>query len=106
MPLRFGMNGGDPAPSRRRRGGFQSWWRPPGHFSGPLLANPEFRKRFLARVQEICTTMFTTQKFYPMIDSMEKRLEPEVRLRATIQQQEPREALQEFANAMDSFREQ
>ena len=83
-----------------------SWWRPPGHFSGPLLANPEFRKRFLARLQEICTTMFTTERFFPIFDAMEKQLEPEIRLRATLQHQDPKEGLQEFADDMESFREQ
>jgi hypothetical protein len=37
---------------------------------------------------------------------MEKRLEPEVRLRATILHQDPRQMLREFADDMDSFREQ
>ncbi|MEO8427448.1 MAG: CotH kinase family protein [Verrucomicrobiota bacterium] len=110
MPLTYGMAGNQSPRDFARWGsgifGGVSWWRPPGHFSGPLLANPEFRKRFLARLQEICTTNFTIKTFYPIIDAMEKRLEPEVRLRATILQQDPRQMLQDFADDMDSFREQ
>jgi hypothetical protein len=83
-----------------------SWWRPPGYFSGPLLANPEFRRRFLARLQELCQTVYTEQTFYPIIDAMEKRLEPEVRLRAQLSGQDPRQAAREFANDMQSFRNQ
>jgi hypothetical protein len=37
---------------------------------------------------------------------MEKRLEPEVRLRATAMHEDPRQMLEEFADDMDSFREQ
>jgi spore coat protein H len=110
MPLTYGMSGSQSPRDTDRWGvgmfGGVSWWRPPGHFSGPLLANPEFRKRFLARLDEICRTMFTTQAFYPIIDAMEKQLEPEIRLRAALQHQDPRQALQEFADDMDSFREQ
>ena len=110
MPLNYGMAGAESPRDVNRWGvgmfGGVSWWRPPGHFSGPLLANPEFRKRFLARLQEICSTMFTTQRFYPIIDAMEKRLQPEIRFRATVLHQNPRDALQEFADDMDSFREQ
>jgi spore coat protein CotH len=110
MPLTYGMTGNQSPRDVDRWGsgifGGVSWWRPPGHFSGPLLANPEFRKRFLARLQEICTTMFTPQKFYPIIDAMEKRIQPEIRGRATIRHEDSRAALQEFADDMDSFREQ
>jgi spore coat protein CotH len=110
MPLTYGMAGNQSPRDFARWGsgifGGVSWWRPPGPFSGPLLANPEFRKRFLARVQEICATKFTIQTFFPIIDAMEKRLEPEVRLRASVLHQDPRQMLQEFADDMDSFREQ
>jgi spore coat protein CotH len=56
MPLTMGM-GGDRQSSRSFFGGGgpwggAGWWRPPGWFSGPLLANPEFRKRFLARLRQ------------------------------------------------------
>ena len=104
MPLTFGMNGSQP-PGRRARPGAPSprfavggamWWRAPGHFSGPLLANPEFRKRFLARLRELCETHFTPEKMNPVIDAMEKRLESEI----------PAQAMSEFRRNVQSFREQ
>jgi len=120
MPLTFGMTG-DQAPGRRegsRRGGRRggpdmwggagapSWWRPAGYFSGQMLANPYFRKQFLARLKEICLTIFTEEKFFPIIDAMEKRLEPEVRIRAEALNQNPSPALRTFHADMQSFRTQ
>ncbi|HEX2972091.1 MAG TPA: CotH kinase family protein [Tepidisphaeraceae bacterium] len=81
MPLTFGMNG-DRAPSGGGPFGGGAWWRPGGYFSGPLLANPQFRKLFLARVKEICEKHYTTDVFDPIMTAMEKRLEEEVRTRA------------------------
>lgn len=87
MPLTFGMNGDQPP-----RGGFgniggihggPSWWRNPGWFSGPLLANLEFRTRFLARLREICEKTFTPEAMEPAIADLERKLAPEVRFRAT-----------------------
>lgn len=114
MPLTFGMNndssggrsflgalfGGGPF------GGSTSWWRPPGYFSGPLLANPEFRQRFLSRLREICAKIFTPANVEPLINAMEKRLEPEVRFRAQLYRQRPEAALAEFHADMQSFRNQ
>lgn len=108
MPLTFGMNGD--SPPRRFTGGGPyggpGWWRPPGYFSGPLLANPEFRKRFLARLQELCSSVFTEEQLFPIIDAMEQRLEPELRLRAQSTGQDPGRALREFKGYMQSFRAQ
>ncbi len=104
MPLTFGMNGSQP-PGRRARPGAPSprfamggamWWRAPGHFSGPLLANPEFRKRFLARLRELCETHFTPATMNPVIDAMEQRLAPEI----------PAGSMSEFRRHVQSFREQ
>ena len=110
MPLNYGATGAKSPRDYDRWGqgmfGGVSWWRPPGHFSGPLLANPEFRKRFLARVQEISTQYFTTEKFFPIIDSLEKRLEPEIQFRAKTLSENPKELQQEFVDDMESFREQ
>ncbi|HYV27012.1 MAG TPA: CotH kinase family protein, partial [Candidatus Eisenbacteria bacterium] len=115
MPLTYGMNG-DRSPgfnplSRALNqgnpfGNGVSWWRQPGYFSGPLLANPEFRKLFLARLREICTAIFTEEKMFPIFDAMEKRLEPEVRVRAAIFGEDPGNALRVFHNDMQSFRNQ
>lgn len=112
MPLTMGMAGdSSPRDFRSRFGGGGpfggvSWWRPAGYFSGPLLANPEFRKRFLLRLEELCTTVFTEETFRPIIDTMERRLEPEITLRAQAQGADPRHALREFAGYMQSFRAQ
>ena len=87
-------------------GGGASWWRPPGWFSGPLLANPQFRRAFLERLDEICKTVFTEEKMFPLINAMEKRLEPEIAIRASVTGQDPREALREFHNDIQSLRNQ
>jgi len=117
MPLTFGMTGDRPPgsqegerPGGRRRmwGGpdTPSWWRPAGYFSGPILANPYFRKQFLSRLKEICVTIFTEEKFFPIIDAMEQRLEPEIRIRAEALNQNPSPALRTFHADMQSFRSQ
>ena len=72
------------------------WWRAPGYFSGPLLANPEFRKRFLSRLRELCETHFTPEQMNPVIDAMEQRLEPEIAPTAK----------SEFRRHVQSFRQQ
>ena len=58
MPVTFGMEGDRPPgfpkdqpPPQGFNGG--AWWRPGGYFSKPLLANPQFRKLFLARTREL-----------------------------------------------------
>lgn len=87
MPLSFGAEGDQPGGGlfRRRFGPFggQSWWRPPGHLSGPLLANPGFRQLFLKRLKDILNHTFTTEKMVPVIDALEKRLKPEVALKSS-----------------------
>ncbi len=106
MPLTMGMNGDRPTGGGRGRGWGGSWWRPGGYFSGPLLANPHFRKRFLRRLKEICLTLFTEEVFYPIMDRMERRLEPEIRLQAEAREAQSQYALQEFRMNMQSFRNQ
>ncbi len=96
MPLTFGMEGDrPPVPGGGQQqpsplfggGGFGGggviWWRAGGYFSAPMLANPQFRKLFLARVRQICERQYTPEAFFPAIDAMQARLEPEVRIRAT-----------------------
>jgi len=110
MPLSFGMNEGGSTGSRNGRGnfrrGFDGWWRPPGFFSGPLLAHVEFRKRFLARLREICQTIFTETKMFPIIDALEKRIEPEISVHARATAQDARRAQTEFRADLESFRRQ
>jgi hypothetical protein len=100
MPLTFGMG----RPERFGFGGFNSWMRPPGWFSGPLLANRDFRKAFLARLKEICGTIFTEETMVPLIDEMEHRLEPEIPIRARLTGQNPQEALRQFHHEIQSLR--
>ena len=99
MPLTFGMNGDKPVNESvfGNRGGFGggSWWRPGGWFSGPLLANPTFRQKFLLRLREICQTSFTEERFLPVINSMETRLDGE-----------PGLDTRQFKANMQSFRNQ
>lgn len=87
MPLTYGMAGDKPP--RGFGGGMgihggPSWWRQGGWFSAPLLANPEFRARYLARLRQLCDTVFTPEAFEPVIAGLEYRLEPEVRYRASL----------------------
>ncbi len=109
MPLTLGMNGDKPA-KRNLFGGWPvagaEWWRPPGYFSGPLLANPEFRRRFLSRLRELCETLFTPETMGPVIRAMEERLAEEVAMRAQWQRQDPAAALREFRNDIQSFHNQ
>jgi hypothetical protein len=110
MPLNFGMNENGSTSRSGRRGlfgnGFQSWWRPPGFFSGPMLANAEFRKRFLVRLRELCESVFTEAKLIPVIDALEKRLAPEIPVRARAVGEEPGPAERRFRADIESFRRQ
>ena len=107
MPLTYGMNGDQP-PAGGARGPFGGpmWWRAAGWFSGPLLANPGFRQRYLARLREFCNTEFTEAKIRPVIDALEKLLEPEVRYRAEVREGREESALRQFHDDFDSFRRQ
>ncbi len=110
MPLTFGMNEGGNSGLRSGRGssrrGFDGWWRPPGFFSGPLLANAEFRRRFLVRLREFCETVFTEAKIIPIIDALENRLAPEISVRARAMAQDAPRAQTEFRADIESFRRQ
>ena len=107
MPLNYGANqGGSSGPGRQMNFGFGGWERPPGYFSGPLLANPEFRKQFLARLRVVLDTVFTEKDFLPAINALERRLEPEVRYRAQLTHGDPSGPLAEFKGNIESFRGQ
>jgi hypothetical protein len=81
-----------------------SWWRGGGYFSKPLLANAAFRGHFLARLRDLCETEFTEEKLYPWINDMERRLAPEVRVRALESGQSPEHALDSLRSDMESIR--
>jgi hypothetical protein len=111
MPITFGMAGdvppgwpkGQPAP-----GGFgfgSIWWRPGGVFSKPLLANPQFRKHFLARTKELLETVYTEKEFFPVIDKMGDRLKDEVKLRAELTRQNPNQAADHLRRNLDSLKD-
>lgn len=87
------------------RPGKPTWWRPGGYFSGPLLANPYFREHFLVRLKEIVETIYTEEVFLPIIDEMEKRLEPEVRIRTDANGQDVNAAMKTFHNDIESLRQ-
>ena len=114
MPLTFGMAGDRPPPvgplARLFGGqgphGGPNWWRHPGWFSGPLLANAEFRRRFLARLGELCQTTFTEAAFGPAIDALEKRLEGEVPAAARAAGRDSAQALSTFRRDIESFHKQ
>jgi hypothetical protein len=91
MPLDFGMNGARPAGSKAKPakpGDFAMgedesapwWWRPPGFFSGPLLANPRFRRIYLDRIREILDRVYTREVYFPLIDGLAERLKEDIRL--------------------------
>jgi hypothetical protein len=111
MPITFGMER-DFAPGQRRGpsrgggfgGGGQPWWREPGYFSGPLLANPRFRKRFLARTKEILETIYTEEVFGPIINAMGERVREEVKIRAEILKENPEHALRRFERNLQDLR--
>ena len=113
MPLTFGMNDTTTLISTGERGGFNGWgrsdqprwWRPPGYFSGPLLSNPQFRKRFLARLKEIVETIYNESVFLPLINQMELQLEPEIRLRAEEYGQDVDVEIDRFHNNLESIKQ-
>lgn len=89
MPLTYGMQGDQPPGGQGdgERGGRPGrrgprWWRAGGYFSRPLLANPQFRKVFLARTKEILENIYTQEIYFPHIEAMAERLEEDVQLRA------------------------
>ena len=97
MPITFGMEGD------RQRGDI--WWRPGGDVSRPFLANPTFRKHFLARTKELLETAYTDEAFGPVIKALGERLEDEVRYRAEARREDPKQAVENFRKTLDSFRE-
>jgi len=111
MPLTFGMEGDKPPAWPKDRTvppgfGFGAvWWRPGGYISKPLLANPQFRKLFLARTKELVETVYTEEQFFPLIKAMGERLEEEVKVRAQVQRQNPQQAVTHLQRNLESLRE-
>lgn len=105
MPLTFGMAGDRPPGGGPPVFNPGHWWRPGGFFSRPLLANPEFRKRYLRRTREILHTVYTEAVFFPVIETMAARLRPEVPLRAKLRGENPDEALARLDRNVASLKE-
>lgn len=103
LPLTFGMNGDKPPFGQGRD--FSGWWRKPGWFSGPLLANSYFRRIFLTRVKEITENIYTEKDFLPLIDQLGARLRDDVKLRAQLHGEDPTNAMQRFEHNLNGLRE-
>jgi hypothetical protein len=111
LPLTSGMNG-VPSPSggkyyfRRSYFNGAAWWRPPGHFSGPILANEAFRNVFLDRLKELCHGVFSEPQFLSAIDGLETRLLPEISYSARTRNRRSGNVEEQFRDQIDSFRRQ
>ena len=105
MPTTFGMAGDRPPGGGEPQFNPGSWWRPGGHFSQPLLANPEFRKRYLRRVRQILEEVYTEAVYFPVIDAMAERLRPEVPIRAAVIAEDPALALARLDRNVASLKE-
>lgn len=97
MPITFGMEGDRPV------GG--GWWRPGGDFARPLLANPTFRKHFLARTKDLLKTVYTEETFNPIIQALGDKLEAEVKVRAELRRENPQAALDNLKRNLNWLRE-
>jgi hypothetical protein len=110
MPLTFGMEGDGPPGWPKGQAppggiGFGAiWWRPGGYFSKPLLANPRFRKLFLARTKELLEKVYTEEEFFPRIKEVGERLEEEVKIRAQLQRQDPKQAVENLHRNLEVLR--
>jgi hypothetical protein len=98
LPLYFGARGAAPPPRAGGGGPFggAEWWRPPGFFSGPLLANPQFRAVFLSRLKEILERVYTPAGLFPLIDQTAARLKEDAGLRARLVGAPPAAGAQEL----------
>lgn len=97
MPLTFGMAGDSPT------GG--GWWRPPGYFSGPLLANPSFRALYLARTKQLVETVFNEKSFGPLLDETAAKLRGEVKVRAEVFKTDAARAERQFDQQLAAVRQ-
>ncbi len=111
MPLTFGMQGDTPpgwpkfVPAPNGIGMGTAWWRPGGYLSKPLLANPTYRKHFLARTKDLLETVYTDKVFFPLIDATGERLKDEVRYRATLQGENADEAVKNLQRNLGLLKE-
>jgi len=105
LPLTFGMAGDRPPGGGRSTMNPGHWWRPGGYFSKPLLANPQFRQRFLKRTRQILEDTYTEAVFFPVIDAMAARLRSEIPIHANALGEKPAEALERLDRNVASLKE-
>ena len=106
MPVTFGMNGDRPGGFFRGNSpDFGGWWRPPGYFSGPLLANPYFRRIYLSRTKEILENVYTEKTIFPLIDQLGEIMREEVKFRARAIGEDPARATQRLDGHLNWLRE-
>jgi hypothetical protein len=109
MPLSYGAEGdhppGEPAGRPSTSYGFGQWWRAGGYISRPLLANPTFRKYFLARVKDLLGSEFTAERLFPLVDGFHDRLLEEIRYRAQVRKEDPDRAEKHFDSNLASLKE-
>jgi hypothetical protein len=109
MPLSYGAEGDHPPGETGGRPstsyGFRNWWRAGGYISRPLLANPTFRKHFLARLKELLNSEFTEARLFPLVDGFRDRLREEVEYRAQVTKEDPDRAQKRFESNLASLKE-
>ena len=122
MPLNYGGEGARPpgAPEEsgersrfggRGFGGFGGfgrgfgWWRDGDVISKSLIGNPTFYGKYKARIKSLLENKFTAEVFEPVFDDLRKKLTPEVKLRATLNEMDPDEETQRFHELFDTLSE-
>lgn len=111
LPLTYGAAGDvppgwtNPQPPRNFLEGGSAWWRPGGWFSKPLLANPQLRPHYLARIRELMETAFTEERLFPILDGYRIRLEGEVAYRAGLRGEKPERAQARFDRNIASIKD-
>jgi hypothetical protein len=101
FPILFGAYG-----TPRSGKGNGSWWRPAGYFSGPILANSDLQQQYLYRLEYVARNEFTPERWIPIIDDLEKRLEPEILHRAQVMNENADAGLSQFHTEIESLRRQ
>lgn len=101
FPILFGAYG-----TAQSGTGSGTWWRPAGYFSGPILSNSDLRRQYLYRLQYVARNEFTIDRWIPIIDDLEKRLEPEILHRAQVTNGNADSMLSQFHTEIESLRRQ
>ncbi len=99
--LTLPANPGDPSPAGDRKKGRDPT---PRQIARSLLATPQFRSLYLARVRELLEAEFTEAKLGPVIAQLGTWLGPEVQHRATLRHEDPASAVKALRDDLDAFR--